>query len=84
MTDDLSWAQSSLESLASDCTEAVERDGKWEEEEEDQGGSDPSLLHEVCPGGCSLRGDCVEGKCVCHWGFSGEACGVRIFDPPKV
>jgi len=32
-----------------------------------------------CPKGCMGRGTCVQNKCVCHSGYSGDDCSTRVF-----
>ncbi|XP_070213298.1 von Willebrand factor D and EGF domain-containing protein-like [Littorina saxatilis] len=42
------------------------------------------LTTAVCPGQCSLNGQCETGTCVCHDGFAGSDCAVRSDYPPII
>ena len=42
------------------------------------------ILRQICDNDCSFHGTCVNGRCECNAGFTGNDCSQRMSEPPQV
>ncbi|ELT95988.1 hypothetical protein CAPTEDRAFT_223239 [Capitella teleta] len=97
VTDDLTWAMSSLDTFTSECVTEINTKASlwenqaWQHQPVESGEEDnrpqtiaERLLDHVCPNDCSRQGVCARGKCVCQPGVTGSDCSIRIRQMPKI
>ncbi|XP_019633198.1 PREDICTED: von Willebrand factor D and EGF domain-containing protein-like isoform X3 [Branchiostoma belcheri] len=82
-TEDLDIAKDALEVMKVDCiTVAYQNVSMYEEGENNTSVPPIAVQQNLCPSECSNNGDCVNGSCVCHEGFTSDDCSLVEGAPP--
>ncbi|XP_035658108.1 von Willebrand factor D and EGF domain-containing protein-like [Branchiostoma floridae] len=82
-TEDLDVAKDALEVMKADCiTVAYQNVSLYEEGENNTMVPPVAVQQNLCPNECSNKGDCVNGSCVCHNGFTSDDCSLVEGAPP--
>ena len=81
----MSIAESALSSLTNICEEKALRNPDLYEKDAEGNLIPPTkFLSVICPGDCSGRGQCKDGKCSCDAGFGAMDCSIDLNKPPEV
>ena len=43
-----------------------------------------SVVEALCPNDCTFKGNCSNGTCVCHEGYTAEDCSISLYNPPEI
>ncbi|ESP04739.1 hypothetical protein LOTGIDRAFT_237271 [Lottia gigantea] len=77
------FAISAISYISSQCLHEARMNRSLREEKVENGKTILELVKEVaCPGECSDRGLCEDGKCICNSGYIGSDCSVSLNEPP--
>ena len=43
-----------------------------------------TIVEAMCPNDCTFNGNCSNGTCVCHDGYTAEDCSISLYNPPEI
>ena len=90
-TGDTSFAIAIFSVLMRDCEENIIRNITVSQNEtidsaESTSDNKPvdSIVEAMCPNDCTFNGNCSNGTCTCHEGYTAEDCSISLYNPPEI
>ncbi|XP_035682473.1 von Willebrand factor D and EGF domain-containing protein-like [Branchiostoma floridae] len=86
LTDNLAFLQQAAMLMEELCREeALKNVTLYDQKDENSTALPPSFVgSSLCPGRCSLRGQCVNATCHCDTGYTSSDCSVDMTKPPAL